>query len=134
MSVPYPAYPPGCPPADAVAPAGKFYRLNPFPTLNEQFLLSQYEKDIDRPFGEADCKARALSLAATLDDAVRLRSRIKAMRSWPLVEVTLDGAPGLLKHTPSSMQSSHHSWWIPCMDRTSLIPRLRQLETEASAP
>jgi hypothetical protein len=116
-------FPADCPPADATQPAGTFYRLVPAMPPAATDLDSQYVKFPDRKYSDP-CKARGVSMYAMQADAVSTRDRYHAFRSWLVAVGSVDGAPGLVKATPSNEGSSHHTWWLPSdVDQQALADR-----------
>lgn len=58
------------------------------------------------------CVACGLSVYTSPEDVFRLKRRIPAARAKWIAKGTLTATHGLMTNT-SSVEKSHHSWWVP---------------------
>ncbi len=110
LKSPFPsAWPPDCPPADAVVPNGTFYRLlRELPPAPEDFLtFSEAGKPV--PPARA-CEAVGLSLFADLADARHYLMKFPHLGQW-IASATLADQHGRVKATPRTSARSHSTWW-----------------------
>jgi hypothetical protein len=46
-------------------------------------------------------------------DSEKLRNRIRKFRRRQIAEGEISPTLGMIRHTPSLEEKSHHAWWIP---------------------
>lgn len=102
-------FPPSCPPADATAPRGLFFRFVRRHPVPSDELKSKQEKRPLEVFDEA-CLACGVSLYERIEDLDAMRRAVGGFKKMVVAAISLDGAPGQLKQT---RLPSHHTWWIP---------------------
>ncbi|SBN62774.1 hypothetical protein GA0004736_1682 [Curtobacterium sp. 9128] len=113
-------FPASCPPTDAVPASGVFYRLAANnPPVEEDFRSWMEEEMLGlrrRTWSVGrDCQASACSVFDDEAEVLRLREASGATRSRSVVSGDITGS-GVMKHTPSGRNASHHSWWRPLND------------------
>ncbi|MCQ2250385.1 MAG: hypothetical protein MJZ66_04675 [Bacteroidales bacterium] len=97
-----------CPPSDAVACDGNFYRIaNGNPAESEDF-FSQRKMNPNKEFkGVDECIARAISVFLDKSDAERIM-KLPKFKNATLALVFLFPKDGVIKKT---FKNSHYSWW-----------------------
>jgi hypothetical protein len=110
-------FPPDCPPDDAVAMEGTFYRLAErglavgAPTTAASW-LRPYETRNGELYKRVELvEAHALSMFASAEELSRARDLTPWMARKSVAEVTLTTSDGHLRHAPSAEGDSHHDWW-----------------------
>lgn len=118
-------FPPDCPPDDAIALGGTFYRLAErglavgAPTTEASW-LRPYETRNGELYKRVELvEAHALSIFASAEELSRARDITPWMARKSVAEVTLTTLDGHLRHAPSAEGDSHHDWWTNPYD---LIP------------
>jgi hypothetical protein len=110
------SFPSGCPPEDAVAAVGQFYRLvagdvsTPDDFSNHFQLLAAGQVRVRFWKAEKDREAVGLSISEDLDDIKKLRQSTGALRRKKIARGSIDGS-GAVKPTPTRVAGSHHTWW-----------------------
>ncbi len=114
---PLPQRPDGCPPSDAVAANGEFYRLTRR-NLTEGEVPG--DDDWTLPFqkrkgdcaGRADlCECHAHSVFENLDDLEGARKANPWVRKKSVAVVELEPAFGKIRKSGTDLLPSHHDWW-----------------------
>jgi hypothetical protein len=100
-------WPPGCPPQDAVAAAGTFFRLVHWDPPSAEDFLSPHEKNTHRK--KPPCLRCALSLYGRRDE-VEHTMMLYPKLGDKIAEGVLTPAHGRTKLNPGP-PSSHTSWW-----------------------
>lgn len=102
-------WPPECPPADAEAPNGVFYRLvHGRPPASEDFVsYAESEKQVPP---ERACEARGLSLFTELADALHYLQKFPSLGRG-VASAALTDEHGKVKPTPRRPAPSHATWW-----------------------
>lgn len=99
-----------CPPEDATACNGCYYRIaNGDPAKSEDF-FSQKKLQPDKIFkgeGIDECVARAISLFSNREEAEK-RLKLPKFKNAKIALVTLELKDGVLKKT---FGVAHYSWW-----------------------
>ena len=114
MVQPFPA---DCPPADAVAMEGTFYRLAHRDhavgdATTESSWLRPYETRGGELYKRTELvEAHALSMFASAEELSRARDIAPWMARKSVAEVTITTSDGHLRHAPSAEGDSHHDWW-----------------------
>jgi hypothetical protein len=109
--------PVGCPPAEAAPRSGLFYRyVAPALPVGGQpgadDWIPPHSKRKSPCFGCHDrCECHAHSLLERLDEAIKGREAVPALRRKAIASVAMSLDMGLLAHTPSDVGKSHHDWW-----------------------
>ena len=107
-------YPANCPPADSKPASGTFYRLvRHTPPKEEDFRTPWEEFHGTGRFSEPTIINCGLSVHADAEDSQRLKKRIGKFRKRKIAKGELDSTLGVIKHTPSQQEKSHHAWWVP---------------------
>jgi len=109
------SFPPACPPEDAVAAKGEFFRLvDDVPPVSDDFKSNLELRRLGVRFkGQRwsdDCIAAGLSVTQEFEDLKRLRESVGPMRKKKIAVGRVDGS-GVMKATPSLSQASHYTWW-----------------------
>lgn len=109
-------FPKKCPPADSSEASGTFYRsIKGSVPVKKDFLPPWLQQDHNQrewiKQGKA-CQACGLSLNANIEDLKRKQKILPSIRGI-IVEGTLEPTNGKIKSTPTLMDSSHHTWWVP---------------------
>lgn len=101
--------PPGCPPADAVAPQNNlFYRLvNNFPPVDRDF-WSHRKCYASKKFNTNECIARSCSVHSDLEACSQL-VKLPTHKNKRIVQFPLSPQSGRIKKTGASLY--HYSWW-----------------------
>ncbi len=99
--------PPGCPPADAIAPNNSaFYRLvDQIPPLISDF-ASKKQLQPNQAYND-ECIARAVSLFDKEDLCIR-NKKLPMLKDKKVLEIILPSNCGLIKQT---FKKGHWSWW-----------------------
>lgn len=110
-------FPDQCPPAESSEASGTFYRaVEGNPTVESDFvpywLLKPQNQEIWITSGKA-CESCGLSLSANIDDLKRKMLVVPSIRNMNIAEGALEANMGKIKPTPSAMDNSHHTWWVP---------------------
>lgn len=114
-------YPPQCPPADAQAAFGHYFRLvDDTPPSGEDTMTHVELKSVgkrykNKDFGDQQCMAAGFSVFDELAAAERTRKSVGPLRKKKVAKVDVTG-PGAVKQTGSNL--SHHTWWRPTGDDT----------------
>src|SRR5436309_376729 len=126
-------YPERCPPSDAIAADGPFYRYaSSFPPRADDalpHLIVYPQRQYDEP-----CRAAGLSMFARKCDLLKIAKLVPAERRSIVVAVHLRPIDGLMKHTPPPrLRSSHHTWWVPIdVDANSVQMELDELNEDTA--
>lgn len=101
--------PPGCPPADAVAPQNNlFYRLvNNVPPFDRDF-WSQRKLYPSKKFNTSECIAHACSVLSNLERCSQL-VKLPTHKHKRILQLTLPPQSGHIKKTGKDLY--HYSWW-----------------------
>lgn len=113
-------FPANCPPPEAVAAQGEFFRLVEGDIVVENDFTSHYELHAAgraRRYWSDDeeWKAAACSVHADRIDADNLRLAIGSLLHKRVARGSVS-ISGVILSTPSKRASSHHSWWRPVGD------------------
>lgn len=108
--------PENCPPADAKPANRKFFRFVRGSADEQAEWLLPYLTP-GAGFGKTGvCAAHAYSLLGEMEDIAVARRFMGKFRRMRVAEVTLRPDMGVVKHTPSRVGRSHHSWWPEPVD------------------
>ena len=105
-------YPANCPPAEATPASGTIYRLvqhNPAQAEDFKTPWEEYRSKFEPPTID-NC---GVSVHTDLQDSEKLRNRIRKFRRRQIAEGEISPTLGMIRHTPSLEEKSHHAWWIP---------------------
>ena len=111
-------FPADCPPSDAVAANGIFYRLAKTNPSKPRDFRSVYEDEPERARKAIEegrktkCETMGLSVHADINDAITF-ARIFRNMGKNIVRVSLTPDSGVEIHSPSEKSKSHHTWWKP---------------------
>jgi hypothetical protein len=124
-------FPEGCPPEDAEAMSGDFYRLatrslqEGDPTDDASWLRpyetrgSPFYKMPETP------EAHGVSIFAGLDDLHSCLAMVPQLRKKSVARVTIDETQGVLRPSPIEHGATHHDWWT---EPYTLIPEAEVIE------
>jgi hypothetical protein len=105
-------FPENCPPASAKdTEAGEVYRLVDQNPPTEHDFIPHRLRFPEKIFLN-ECKACGLSILTRVEDIVKLRKRVPALRNKFIASGNLAPNMGRMTHTPQN-GNSHHTWWIP---------------------
>jgi hypothetical protein len=100
-----------CPPNDANHFTEHFLRLVVSYPSDELDFISPRAKQPNRIFKNAsECSVRALSIFKSVEDAKSLM-KIPTFKNCVIVRLDLGNDCGVLLHTPTPDQQTHHDWW-----------------------
>ncbi|MCK5172430.1 MAG: hypothetical protein KAR47_03515 [Planctomycetes bacterium] len=110
-------FPTQCPPGDCSEVSGTFYRVikGDIP-VREDFLphwLLRPHKQKDWIKNGKACEACGLSMNPTLEDLKRKGDFVPSLRDRNIAKGTLEPGMGKIKSTPSRIDATHHTWWVP---------------------
>jgi len=108
-------FPSGCPPQTAENATGEVYRLikHDSPTPNDFRSWREENKDKECPEGVTECQSCGLSVYTEKADACRVIRRIPRFKKAKPALGKLTPDLGVMLHTPSRVNPSHHTWWTP---------------------
>ncbi len=108
-----PSPPPPCPPEEAEAATGMFYRLVDNDPVAERDFRSPREEKPKRKFPPhvSECEACAVSMFADLHDVKTLRANVKPLEQKKVAVGEFSSNAGVIKHTPCAAGDSHHDYW-----------------------
>lgn len=105
-----------CPPPNAKPANGDFYRLiksqHDFPCAEDFRSWREHNEGKEPPHGITECQVCGLSVLQSLDDVRRLQKKVPGFRKDVVARGNLIPDLGLVKHTPTAKENSHHTWWL----------------------
>jgi hypothetical protein len=111
-----PDYPGGCPPEDASAANGAYFRF----VEHDPPQAADFVRPVHGPRGAkldpADCGHHGLSLFAEEDDVRRMRQLVPPFAKKMVARGELEPQMGVVARTPTEISGrvlrSHHDWWV----------------------
>ena len=111
-------WPACCPPHDAEATVGLYFRVGKNnPPIREDF---QSQAELNRAFGADPCKREGLSMLRNLTDAKHL-IRVNQRLGSVIYQGELNTTHGRSKLTSSQTSPTHTTWW-PVVDVDRAAP------------
>jgi hypothetical protein len=105
-------FPENCPPNAAKDADGEeVYRLVDQNPPSDPDFISHRLRYPKREFFD-ECKACGLSIFTNIEDSIKLRKRLPALRDTSIALGKLPSEAGKILPTPYS-GNSHYTWWIP---------------------
>lgn len=105
-------FPTDCPPTHAESVTGRFFRLVTADPPVDWDVLSHWERDPNKDWGDGKCRACGLSIYGSEEDALKTKRRIPALRDTKVAIAEVNPKSGVVAPTPSRSAKSHYTWWI----------------------
>lgn len=108
-------FPQGCPSEAALPACGKVYRLIKGKTPTSDDFLSHRQMDKNQTIDSDPtlmCRKCAISVI-TCEDDLGITKRVPRFKDYSVAAGVLDEKLGVIMHTPSRKNQSHHDWWVP---------------------
>jgi hypothetical protein len=133
-------FPKDCPPADARAASGLFFRVVPDSKkrpLKPKDFYSHKRKQPNRnwPPDKCVCSLCGVSVTQTIEDAIKFARYLLIIPAYSnkicfIANGHLEEHMGLIRHTPDLVNNlqSHHDWWIP--DECDPCPNFKYCEEQ----
>lgn len=104
----YEELPENCPPTDAVAPVGDYFRLLRGDVPSDDDFLSHRALNHSALYNACECTTRAVSLFSDFEGAKNLQA-LPLHKGKKIAKVTLTEAAGVVRR--QGAKRGHHSWW-----------------------
>ena len=101
------------PPTEAEPAPGTVYRLVQHNPVQAEDFKTPFEENPKRFDNKPTIQNCGVSIHTDPQDSEKLRNRIRKFRRRQIAESELNPTLGMIRHTPSLEEKSHHAWWIP---------------------
>ena len=106
-------FPTNCPPKDAKPASGDVFRLVKKNLITNKDFITLAQRKSDEDYGKDQCKACGVSVYRDINDARKMRKRVRPMRKKKIAKGTLRPNLGYILDTPSFHEKTHITWWVP---------------------